>query len=101
MTSQPSFLEASDEAFASWAPTREAAQTRLDAFVSNAERTYAQTRNSDYGPEKRSNVSALSPWLRHRLILEEDVLRMTLARHSYSAAEKFIQEVFWRGYFKG
>jgi deoxyribodipyrimidine photo-lyase len=35
------------------------------------------------------------------LIVETDVLGQTLDRHSPSAAEKFVQEVFWRGYFKG
>lgn len=37
----------------------------------------------------------------HRLISEEEALRATLARHSPMAAEKFVQEVFWRSYFKG
>jgi deoxyribodipyrimidine photo-lyase len=53
------------------------------------------------GAEHRHNVSALSPWIRHRLISEKEVLRAMIARHSPLEAEKFIQEVFWRGYFKG
>lgn len=84
-----------------WEPTRAAAEARLNAFVPRAGSAYARSRNSDYGPDKRSNVSALSPWVRHRLILEEEILEATLARHSASASEKFVQEVFWRGYFKG
>lgn len=46
-------------------------------------------------------VSALSPYLRCRLITEEEVLQSVLARHSAQAAEKFVQEVFWRTYWKG
>ncbi|MEP6018171.1 MAG: FAD-binding domain-containing protein [Paracoccaceae bacterium] len=53
------------------------------------------------GRNDRGTVSALSPWIRHRLITEEEVLTQTLARYSPSTAIKFIQEVFWRGYFKG
>jgi len=82
-------------------PTRAAGLARLDRFVSRAGAAYARGRNHDLGPERRSNVSALSPWLRHRLLTEEEVLRATLARHSLSASEKFVQEVFWRTYFKG
>jgi len=82
-------------------PTREAALARLDAFIARAGREYARTRNFDFGPERRDNVSMLSPWLRHRLVLEEEVIARTLARHSLSAAEKFVQEIVWRTYFKG
>jgi deoxyribodipyrimidine photo-lyase len=84
-----------------FAPTREAGLTRLDAFLRGAGRRYANRRNHDLGPERRDNVSCLSPWIRHRLITEEEVLGATLAQHAPSSAEKFIQEVFWRTYFKG
>ncbi|WP_299391153.1 FAD-binding domain-containing protein [Pelagibius sp.] len=84
-----------------WVSRRAAALARLQRFVPQAGRAYAASRNFDFGPGDRSNVSALSPWIRHRLILEEEVLGATLQRHSFAAAEKFVQEVFWRGYFKG
>ncbi len=82
-------------------PTRAAGLARLEAFVPRAARTYTSQRNYDFGPDKRGNVSCLSPWIRHRLISEEEVLRAVLTRHNPASAEKFIQEVFWRGYFKG
>ncbi|MFA8442401.1 FAD-binding domain-containing protein [Yoonia sp.] len=78
-------------------PTYTAALERLNAFVPHAGRDYASKRNYD----DLANVSALSPYIRHRLITEEDVLKATLSRHSASAAEKFIQEVYWRTYWKG
>lgn len=84
-----------------WIPRRAAALDSLERFLPHAGRSYAARRNFDFGPQDRTNVSTLSPWLRHRLILEEEVLRQVLRRHRFSAAEKFIQEVFWRGYFKG
>lgn len=82
-------------------PTREAALERLAGFVPAAGRAYANRRNTDYGPSDRGNVSVLSPYLRHRLVTEREVLEAVLARHSLGMAEKFVQEVFWRGYFKG
>jgi len=82
-------------------PTRRAGLIRLDRFASRTGAHYGTRRNYDLGPSMRSTVSALSPWIRHRLITEEEVLTSTLARHSPAASMKFIQEVFWRGYFKG
>ncbi len=85
----------------SFKPTRTNGLTRLKQFVGRTGRHYASTRNYDFGTEQRSNVSGLSPWLRHRLITENEVLAAVLASHSSNAAEKFVQEVFWRTYFKG
>lgn len=84
-----------------WVPDRDAGLARLETFLPRAGRAYATSRNFDFGAEDRSNVSALSPWLRHRLITETEVLSAVLSKHGFNAAEKFIQEVFWRGYFKG
>lgn len=82
-------------------PGRAAGLLRLKAFLPAAGRAYAERRNSDYGPDRRDNVSVLSPYLRHRLVTEPEVLEAVLGRHSPAAAEKFIQEVLWRAYFKG
>jgi deoxyribodipyrimidine photo-lyase len=84
-----------------WEPTREAALARLAAFVPHAGRDYASGRNVDRGPLDRSNVSALSPYIRRRMITEEEVVRFVLAQQSFAAAEKFVQEVAWRTYWKG
>ncbi len=84
-----------------WQPSREAGQERLSQFLPAAGIDYAKRRNFDLGRENRSNVSALSPWIRHALLDEADILRSVLDRHGAAAAEKFIQEVVWRGYFKG
>jgi hypothetical protein len=46
-------------------------------------------------------VSQLSPYIRRRLITEPEVVKAALAEHSPEDAEKFIQEVVWRSYFKG
>ncbi len=84
-----------------WEPTRAAGLARLKAFLPSAGSAYARTRNTDFGPNDRSNISGLSPWLSRRMITEEEVVKAVLERHSFGAAEKFIQEVFWRTYWKG
>ncbi len=84
-----------------WIPTSEEALRRLAAFVPLAGRAYAAKRNFDFGPGQHSNVSLLSPYIRHRLITEAEVVAAVLAAHSPAAAEKFVQEVCWRTYWKG
>lgn len=81
--------------------SRSAGLERIERFLPSAGPDYARRRNFDFGPGNRGNVSMLSPYVRHRLVLESEILRATLARHSRSAADKFVQEVFWRAYFKG
>jgi deoxyribodipyrimidine photo-lyase len=81
--------------------TREAGLARLAEFLPRAGAAYARDRNVDRGPGDRSNVSMLSPWLRRRVVTEEEVLRAVLAHHGAERAEKFIQEVCWRTYWKG
>lgn len=86
---------------ANWVPDRAHGLERLKSFVPKAGATYAKLRNYDLGPGAHDHVSTLSPWIRHRLILEQEVVSAVLARHSFTAATKFIQEVFWRTYWKG
>ena len=95
----PAFAEAAEPI--AFKPTRADGLRRLQQFAARTGGHYTRTRNYDFGTERRSNVSALSPWIRHRLITEEEVLEQVFAMHSTSASEKFVQEVFWRTYFKG
>jgi deoxyribodipyrimidine photo-lyase len=81
--------------------TRTEGLRRLQDFVPRAGRDYAARRNHAPATGGYDNVSTLSPWLRHRLLTEAEVIEAVLARHSLQAAEKFVQEVFWRSYWKG
>jgi deoxyribodipyrimidine photo-lyase len=81
-------------------PTRAAALARLTQFAPRMGRDYAALRNSDGGPGARC-VSGLSPHVRHRLVSESELVGVALAQHGPARAEKFIQEVFWRSYWKG
>ena len=82
-------------------PTRAAGLERLAAFLPKAGRAYASDRNYDRPEAGHRGVSGLSPYLRHRLLTEREVVQTVLNRHSAQASEKFVQEVFWRLYWKG
>jgi deoxyribodipyrimidine photo-lyase len=83
------------------APARAAALARLDAFVREGLREYAWRRNHDAGPDATPTVSLLSPHVRHRLVLESELVRAARRAYPGAASEKFVQEVFWRSYWKG
>ena len=61
---------------------------------------YSKSRNFDKG-HPHANVSKLSPYLRRRLVSENDVLEIALKANTMSSLEKFIQEIFWRTYWRG
>ncbi|MEM7469992.1 MAG: FAD-binding domain-containing protein [Pseudomonadota bacterium] len=82
-------------------PTRAAGLAALEQFVPQAGITYTRRRNYDLDADGAGAVSKLSPYIRHRLISEQEVIAKTLSLHSPRDAEKFIQEVFWRSYWKG
>ncbi len=82
-------------------PTRAAGEARLHDFAPRMGAQYAKRRNTDRGPGAHSDVSGLSPWLRRRLVLERDTVATALAAHGPEGSAKFIEEVIWRGYFKG
>ncbi|MBK1661337.1 FAD-binding domain-containing protein [Paracraurococcus ruber] len=82
-------------------PTRAAGLARLADFAPRSGRPYAEGRNHDPGPDRRSAVSGLSPYIRHRLLLESECIAAARAAQGEEAAGKFVQEVLWRSYWKG
>ena len=81
--------------------SRASAIEKLDYFIENNLSEYSNKRNYDYGPDNRSNVSCLSPYITHGVINELEVIDKSLKKFSFSKNEKFIQEVLWRTYWKG
>ena len=73
----------------------------MQDFAPRMGRRYANGRNFDHGPGAHGAVSTLSPFIRRRLVTERDVVATALRAHGPENAEKFVQEVVWRGYFKG
>ena len=82
-------------------PKRDFACKKLIDFVDNNLFEYSKLRNFDFGPDKRTNISCLSPYITHGILTEQEVVRQSLKKHSFVKIEKFIQEVLWRVYWKG
>ena len=81
--------------------SRASAIENLNRFVDQNLFEYSKLRNFDYGPNNRSNISCLSPYITHGVISELEVIKKSLSKFSFSKNEKFIQEVLWRTYWKG
>ena len=81
--------------------TKAAALDKLNNFVEKNLSEYSKLRNFDFGPENRTNISGLSPYITHGVINEKEVIEKSLSKFSFSKNEKFIQEVLWRTYWKG
>ena len=77
------------------------AKLELRSFITNDIKKYSKLRNFDFGIRNRSNVSNLSKYVSHRIIDEYEIIREVLKNYSYAEVEKFVQEVFWRIYWKG
>ena len=81
--------------------TRAAGLARLSDFLGGVGAAYAADRNTDRGPGVEATTSALSPYLRRRLVTEAEVVAAADRAFGDGGAEKFVSEVFWRTYFKG
>ena len=82
-------------------PSRVFAIEQLDNFIEKNLIEYSRLRNFDFGPDRRSNVSCLSPYVNHGVIHEAEIINKSLKKFSFIKNEKFIQEVLWRVYWKG
>ena len=82
-------------------PSRSQALEQMQSFVENHLGLYARDRNFDFGPEKRSNTSCLSPYVTHGILSENEIIKLSLKQYSFTKIEKFVQEVLWRTYWKG
>ena len=76
-------------------------ESKLHKFIENKVLDYSDLRNFDSGPKQPANVSQLSPYIAHRVLLEYDIVNQVLAKHPLPKTEKYIQEIFWRIYWKG
>ena len=82
-------------------PSRTKALEQLNSFVDNNLALYARDRNFDFGPDKRTNTSCLSPYVTHGVLSEKEVIQKAIKKFPFSKIEKFVQEVLWRTYWKG
>ena len=78
------------------------AENLLDSYMPKAGSYYELKRNFSIDLDTNKNTtSLLSPYIRYRILSEEKILKEVLNNHSYFESEKYIQEIFWRTYWKG
>ncbi len=64
--------------------SRASAIEKLNNFVEQNLFEYSRLRNFDYGPNNRSNISCLSPYITHGVISELEVIKKSLNKFSFS-----------------
>ena len=72
----------------------------LDFFIENFLQNYSSKRNFDLGPP-HPNVSKLSPYIKRRFLSEKEILETIFPKYSLNLVDKFVQEIFWRTYWRG
>ena len=82
-------------------PSRSFAIKKIENFIENNLSQYSKLRNFDFGPEKRSNISCISPYVTHGILTEVEIIKKVLKKSLFVKNEKFIQEILWRIYWKG
>ena len=74
--------------------TRASAIEKLNLFVDQNLFEYSRLRNFDYGPDNRSNISCLSPYITHGVISELEVIKKSLSKFSFSKINRFSSSIF-------
>ena len=77
------------------------ANSVAENFVSNNLSDYQGLRNYDYGPEKRITFLVCRLSLPTDLSLNREIIKRSLDFYPFAKIEKFIQEIYWRTYWKG
>ena len=77
------------------------AQKVWDNFAKYKINDYAKYRNFDFGPNNEGSISKLSPFVTHRILLEYDLINDIKSKYKIKNSSKFIEEIFWRVYWRG
>jgi len=78
-----------------------AAEKKWKDFLSTKIKDYGSLRNYDYGPKEINYVSKISPFISHRVLFEYQIIKDIKLKFKGNQVNKFIEEVYWRIYWKG
>jgi len=81
--------------------TREEAILKLNHFIENKLISYSKLRNFNYDNQNQLTTSFLSPYISHGILNEIEIVIKSLKKHSFLKCQKFIDEIFWRIYWRG
>ena len=79
--------------------SRAGALEQLKNFINSELVNYSSKRNFDFGPNDKSNVSCLSPYISHRLITEYEVAKEVLEKFPYQKLKNIFKKflaVYWK-----
>ena len=77
------------------------AEEQFLSYLHKTGKYYEVNRNYSEDSSNNNTTSLLSPFIRYRLISEEQILQKVLKKYELRECEKFIQEIYWRTYWKG
>ena len=77
------------------------AKVKWNDFLKSKILLYEKYRNYDYGSESENYVSGISQFVSHRILLEYSIINDIRKKYSSKNVNKFIEEVYWRIYWKG
>jgi len=77
------------------------AEEKWNDFLQSKISLYGLYRNYDYGPKGKNFVSGISQFISHRVLLEYSIINDVRKNHSSKSVSKFIEEVYWRIYWRG
>ena len=77
------------------------AEKKWKNFLSTKIKEYGSYRNYDYGPQSNNYVSKISPFISHRVLFEYQIIKDVQLKYKGKQVNKFIEEVYWRIYWKG
>ncbi len=70
-------------------------------FLKSKINKYGLYRNYDNGPQSENFVSGVSKFITHRVLYEYSIINDVLQNYNSKSANKFVEEVYWRIYWKG
>ncbi|MFL2895790.1 MAG: hypothetical protein ACJZ4E_02380 [Candidatus Pelagibacter sp.] len=74
--------------------SRAKAIDKLDNFVEKNLSDYSKLRNFDFGPDKRDNVSCLSPYVTHGVLNEIEIIKNHLRSFLFQKMKSLYRKYF-------
>ena len=74
--------------------SRASAIEKLNNFVEQNLFEYSRLRNFDYGPNNRSNISCLSPYITHGVISELEVIKKSLTNFHFQKMKNLFKKFY-------
>ena len=75
-------------------PSRNFAIEKLNNFIEKNLIEYSKFRNFDYGPNQRTNISCLSPYVSHGIISELEIIKKSLKKSSFIKLKNLFKKFY-------